>query len=122
MEKQIKLFKNNENKDWTDEKWIVEFFNFLQGDIPEGISLGEGKLELSKDQAYNVLWYLREHFPILPDFFCQCDVCKEIYNSDNSGYYSEKGNDFGNSFCNACNHLASDYEYDEDEDLINLER
>lgn len=113
--KDIKLFKNNDKRDWTDEEWIEEFYQFLQGEIPDGIRIDdkESQLKLSPQQAYTVLWYLREHFPLLPDFFAQCDNCKSIYNSDNSGYYSEKGNEIGHSFCGGCDHLAP---YDDEED------
>ncbi len=43
MEKELKLFKNNEKKDWSDLEWINEFYDFLQGEIPEGISLRRGR-------------------------------------------------------------------------------
>lgn len=113
--KEIILFKNNDNRDWDDQDWIEEFFEFLKGNVPDGIRIEdeESQVKLSAKQAYTVLWYLREHFPILPDFFTQCDNCHSIYNSDNSGYYSEKGNEIGNSFCGVCDHLAPD----DDDDL-----
>ncbi|MFR1153081.1 MAG: hypothetical protein ACLSF1_05405 [Bacteroides thetaiotaomicron] len=63
---EIKLQKNNSNRDWSDLEWIQEFHSFLQGDIPEGISLGdEYKVKLTPEQSSTVIWYLQEHFPIL---------------------------------------------------------
>ena len=47
---EIKLQKNNSNRDWSDLEWIQEFHSFLQGDIPEGISLGdEYKVKLTPE-------------------------------------------------------------------------
>lgn len=111
--KQIKLFKNNTQfKDREDIEWIEEFNEFLKGRLPDGITItDERKVKLTPDQAYSVLWYLREHFSILPDFFSKCDNCHSIYNSDAEGYYSEIGNEIGHNFCGGCDHLAP---YDEE--------
>lgn len=90
MDKEIKLLKNNAGKDWSDIQWITEFYNFLQGEIPETIRLGRGnKPKLTPTQANTVIWYLQEHFPLLPDHIEQCDTCKEYYDSYSQGHYSE---------------------------------
>lgn len=110
----IKLFKNNTPfKERNDDEWVVEFFNFLQGEIPEKISIpDEDKVKLTPEQAYSVVWYLKEHFSILPDNMFKCDVCQELFNEDNSGYYSEKGDESGNHhFCGGCDHLVP-YDYE----------
>lgn len=88
MKKEITLFKNNDNRDWTDIQWIEEFYEFLQGKLPEGVGM-KHKPKLSKEQAFKIIWYLQEHFPILPDDIEQCDVCGEIYDSGSQGYHSE---------------------------------
>lgn len=114
MKNRIKLFKNNTPfKDRNDMEWIDEFNNFLQGEIPENISMpDEHKVKLTPEQAYSILWYLREHFAILPDDFCKCDNCNRLYDDGREGYYSEVGNEIGHNFCGACDHLAP---YDEND-------
>lgn len=104
-DKTLKLYKNNDHKDWTDGEWINEFYEFLQGNIPEGIILSQ-ELKLSPKQAYCVLWYLREHFSILPDRFTKCDVCDELFDDWSEGIYSESGNEHGHNFCGSCDYLA----------------
>ena len=100
-DREIKLLKNNDEKDWSDVEWITEFYKFLQGDVPETIRLGRGnKPKLTPDQANTVIWYLQEHFPLLPDHIDQCDTCKEYYNSYSQGHYSElTGKCYCNEFC-----------------------
>ena len=53
---EIKLQKNNSNRDWSDLEWIQEFHSFLQGDIPEGISLGD-EYKLNLLQSNQVLLF-----------------------------------------------------------------
>lgn len=113
MNDKLKLFKNNTPfKDRNDVEWIQEFNEFLQGTLPENIFIPDKDiLTLTPNQAYSVLWYLREHFAILPDMFCKCDSCNTIYDDSSEGYYSETGNEIGHNFCSACDHLAP---YEED--------
>lgn len=108
MKNEIKLFKNNTPfKERDDMDWIQEFNEFLQGTLPENISIpDEDIVKLTPNQAYSVLWFLREHFAILPDSFCKCDSCDSIYDGDSEGYYSEEGNEIGHNFCGGCDHLA----------------
>ena len=64
---EIKLQKNNSNRDWSDLEWIQEFHSFLQGDIPEGISLGdEYKVKLTPEQSSTGIWSRR------PKGRCSC--------------------------------------------------
>lgn len=104
-EKTIILFKNNFKRDLSDMEWIKEFYDYLQGEIPEGISL-KSPLKLSPSDAYSVLWYLREYFPILPDSFTKCDVCDELFDDTSEGLYTETPNDYGFNFCACCDYLA----------------
>lgn len=114
MSERLKLFKNNTPfKEREDMDWIQEFNEFLQGKLPENISIpDEDIVKLTPNQAYSVLWYLREHFSILPDNFVKCDNCDDIFDDGKEGYYSEKGNDIGHHFCGACDHLI---EYDDND-------
>jgi hypothetical protein len=113
------LQKNNDNREWSAEAWINEFYEFLKTGEAESIYV-EHKPLLNEKQAFSVIWYLQEHFPLLPDNIDQCDVCKDLYNSNSCGYYSEKGNEHGNSFCGACDYLApfDDDENTDEEDLL----
>lgn len=59
---EIKLQKNNSNRDWSDLEWIQEFHSFLQGDIPEGISLGdEYKVKLTPEQSNTVISVIKSY-------------------------------------------------------------
>lgn len=100
MKNEIQLIKNNNNREDTDLEWINEFYRFLQGETPEGMSLGYGsKLKLTKRKAFAIIWYLQEHFCLLPDHIEQCSDCGELYDSHSSGYHSEKRAKF---YCEGC--------------------
>jgi len=90
------LLKNNENKELSDLEWIEEFYEFLQGEIPEGIHLLRGhKPQLSQKKAFAIIWYLQEHFSILPDHIERCDNCGSLFDQDGEGIYWEtKGKHF----------------------------
>jgi len=94
MDKQITLIKNNDKKDWTDLEWIREFYEFMQGENPDSIKTRS--LDISKSDAFLIIWYLQEHFPVLPDNIEKCDSCSELFDSNSEGYYSE---DRGTHFC-----------------------
>lgn len=111
METTIKLYKNNTPfKNRIDDDWIVEFFEYMQGKNPESVS-GE-PMTLTPEQAYDVIWYLKEHFAILPDNMFKCDCCQGLFNEDKEGLYAENGDELGRyHFCGCCDHLAP-YEID----------
>lgn len=97
--KQIKLLKNNDNRTDTDLEWVDEFYHFLQGISPENINDGKPMVKLPKQKAFNIIWYLQEHFPLLPDTIEQCSFCKDLYDSYSSGYHSELTGKF---YCDSC--------------------
>lgn len=100
MKNKITLLKNNDKRADTDLEWVNEFYEFLQGNVPEKITLARGhKPKLSKKKAFAIIWYLQEHFSILPDQIEQCDVCGDLYDSWSSGHYSEKQ---GKHYCGSC--------------------
>jgi hypothetical protein len=102
MHKRITLLKNNDKKDWTDLEWIDEFYNFLQGERPESLSR-EFKPKLNRNQAFRIIWYLQEHFPLLPDTIEKCWSCGGLFDSASEGIYWETK---GRHYCGGCDHLV----------------
>jgi len=104
MENEIKLLKNNDNRTDSDVEWIEEFYSFLLGDVPEGIHLGHGhRPKLSRKKALTIIWYLQEHFPILPDHIEECWYCGSIFDVYCEGLYWETK---GRHYCGSCTHLV----------------
>lgn len=99
MRNYIKLLKNNDDREDSDLEWVNEFYEFLQGTLPETIRIEGDKSELNKKTAFSIIWYLQEHFPLIPDHIDQCSECGELYNSWSEGYYSEKQ---GKNYCEGC--------------------
>lgn len=78
MDKQIKLLKNNEGLQLSDVEWTAKVYYFLMDD-----------LKLSNKKAFQIIYYLQEHFPVIPDHIEQCSVCGEVYDSYSQGHHSE---------------------------------
>lgn len=96
----VALLKNNDNKEWDAQQWVEEFYEFLKGNVPDNIHLPRGhKPAMSRKKARSVIWYLQEHFPIIPDTIDFCDYCGNIYDSNSQGgYWQTKGK----CFCDSC--------------------
>jgi hypothetical protein len=77
MSKEIKLIKNNEKKELSDLEWVQLFYEFLQ------------EKRLSRKKAFNIIYYLQEYFPLIPDHIEQCTECGNLYDSYASGHHSE---------------------------------
>lgn len=78
----------------TEEK-IKNFFDYLQGTVPDNIKLGKhDQLKLTPKKAMSVIWFLQEHLNIIPTNFEMCSKCKNIFDVNNSGYYKEKTGKF----------------------------
>lgn len=100
----IPLLKNNDNRDWTTLEWVQEFYDFLQGEIPENMHLVRGHApKMSPKKAMAIVWYLQEHMPVIPDTIERCDCCGELFDSYNSGLYWESK---GKNFCDGCSYLV----------------
>lgn len=99
MDNKIKLLKNNDNRTDKDLEWVEEFYEFLKGNSPDVINDGKPMVKLSPNKAFKIIWYLQEHFAILPDNIEQCSICKDLYDSYSSGYTSELK---GKCFCDNC--------------------
>lgn len=98
----IKLQRNNDNRNDTDIEWVREFYNFLQGKSPDGISIGKGhKPAMTDKKAYSIIWYLQEHFPVFPDNIERCSICSELYDTDCEGLYWETK---GKHYCGNCSY------------------
>jgi len=113
MDKTIRFRDENhyhENKqEWTDLEWMDEFYKFLQGEVPEKISIGRGhQPKLSDKKANTIIWYLQEHMRVLPDNIEKCDNCKELFDSYSEGIYWETK---GKHYCGGCRDLVP-YNYD----------
>ena len=79
-----------------------ELFAFLQGDVPKGFVL-HNVPKLDAPTAATVLYVLSEHFKgwFVPDSIERCDVCGDLYDSDEGG----KMLNFGEKpyyFCDDC--------------------
>jgi hypothetical protein len=90
-------------------EFMQEFYNFLQGEAPETISVKDDRMpKLTPDQAFAVIWYLQEHMGVLPDCMEQCNDCGDVFNQDCDGGYIEFPNNDGpngqqdGSFCEDC--------------------
>lgn len=99
----IILLNKNDKRGLTDLELVNEFYQFLQGNLPEGIELGKGgKIKLNEKKSFNIIWYLQEHFSILPDNIEQCSICFDLYDCERTGHYSETES---KHYCGACDNL-----------------
>lgn len=104
MDNEIIFLNNNPRQQASDVEWVEEFYNFLQGELPEGMSIGKGhKPQMSHKKAWSIIWYLQEHLPVLPSKIEKCDNCGTLYNSYLEGIYWESK---GKNFCAGCDHLV----------------
>ena len=70
---EITLLKNDINRIVSDIEWLKEFYNFLQGVVPDNIYFRHGaKPKLSTKKAFSVIYYLQEHLSVFPD---HVEVC-----------------------------------------------
>lgn len=100
----MKLLRDNGKlKDKNDLDIINILFAFLTGnDEAEKKELGYDvprHKKLSKASAFNVIWFLQEVIPVIPDTIEQCCYCKELYDSNSSGVYIERT---GRHYCETC--------------------
>jgi hypothetical protein len=109
----MNLLKNNDDRYWTDLEWINEFYEFLQGVTPDGISV-RAKVKLTQRKAFSIIWYLQEHFPLLPDHIERCDTCGQLYDSWSQGRHSDLTDKF---YCNESCEPADLWEREQREEL-----
>ena len=88
---------------------VTEFYDFLKGELPEGIGMPNNP-KIEEGQAFIIIWYLQEHFRIIPDCIDRCDVCGNLYDSDCSGNYTDNPNLKGHHhFCGIDCESAHDF-------------
>lgn len=103
----MKLLKNSNKrtKDSTDMDWVKEFYEFLKGEkLPKEIQIMRGhQPKMSAKKAFTIIWYLQEHFCVLPDTIEKCDVCDKLYNTNEEGLYWETK---GKHYCGSCDYVV----------------
>jgi hypothetical protein len=72
--------------DPTELEKTQELFNFLQGEVPESCKIDEAHIpKLTPEQAWTVIWYLGNQYWQVRDYIERCDICGDLYNSEESG-------------------------------------
>ena len=98
--------------EYTDKEYLEktkEFFNFLKGEIPESIHIEneDGKIKLNTEKAFLIIWYLQEHYHIIPDNIEKCNECDYLFDTHSEGGYCEK---FSIHYC-CSDHMHEECEY-----------
>ena len=66
---------------------VNELFKYLiDEEIPEGV-LVNSRPKLSRNKAWNLIWFLQEVTQCLPSHIERCDKCGQLYDSDKEGYH-----------------------------------
>jgi len=71
----------------TDEitlEQVEELYRFLQGECPEDFFI-KSMPNLTPDQAFAVIYYLREGMRLIPDKYEKCRECDDLYDSRDEG-------------------------------------
>lgn len=104
MENKITLIKNNDNKELRDLQWVAEFYEFLQGNVPDQLHFGHGhKPKMTQKKAFSIIWYLQEHFPVFPSNIERCDNCGELFDNDSDGLYWQTK---AKHYCGSCSYMV----------------
>lgn len=99
MKNKIKhQYVNDDEVSKSDIDWLREFHSFLQGDVPEMMSIPE-EIKLSPKQAFSIIYYLQERLCVFPDNIEICSVCNDLYDSNSEGEYFELE---GKHYCGGC--------------------
>jgi len=65
---------------------IEEFMDMLTGTgLPDGMRM-PCQPQLSRKEAFSIIWFLQEHMRVLPDNIEQCGVCEELFDCDHEGF------------------------------------
>ena len=83
--------ENSEKGDLTDNYVSIcdkvnELFKYLTDEeIPEGVVVNS-RPKLSPNKAWSLIWFLQEVTRCLPDYIERCDVCGQLYDSEQEGF------------------------------------
>jgi len=109
---------NKENE--ITEEQVQELYLFLQGKCPDDLTIKDMP-QLSKKQAFSVIYFLQEQLNIIPDKYEQCDICGKIFDSQSEGFiipteepkfkYKDGDPIF---YCEYCLYLVPDDDRDEE--------
>jgi len=91
---------NSKDKDPIDV--VRKLFNFLQGEVPEGLEIPQDHIpHLSEEHAWTVVWYIQGLYREIPDHIVRCDVCGRLFDTDDEGDCLDYG-DMPYNFCVDC--------------------
>jgi len=77
-------------------------FDFLQGNAPKGYVIPPAEMPaLTPDQAWTVIWYLGNLYWQVTDCVERCEVCGDLYHSEEGGDCLDYG-DAPYHFCDTC--------------------
>lgn len=85
-----------------DLESINRFYEFLQGEKPEGMKL-LSQPKMTPKQAFSIIYFLQENLYIFPDTIEKCSVCNKLYDTDSEGIYWESKGKF---YCGSCVYLV----------------
>ena len=76
---------------------VQEFFDLLtQGKPPKGVEIPRWR-NLSRRQAFSVIWFLQERMNLLPDRFEWCKKCGGLFDASEGGHTGVAGR-----WCEGC--------------------
>ena len=82
--------KEHEKGELSDEyvselDQVIILYEYLAGgDMPDGVKCWQPKM--SRKHAFTVIWFLQEIIHCLPDHIEQCDGCKDLFDTDYTGF------------------------------------
>ncbi|MFH1634880.1 MAG: hypothetical protein ABIG63_12865 [Chloroflexota bacterium] len=53
--------------------------------LPEGMRI-KHQPQLSRKQAFSIVWFLQEHMGVLPDNIEMCGICGNLFDADSGGF------------------------------------
>lgn len=81
--------KEKQNRFVSYKDKFEVLYKFLLGiELPKGVTCNMPKLSCKK--AFSVIWFLQEIMHCLPDNIEQCQDCKELYDTDSSGFHLDE--------------------------------
>ena len=77
----------------TDElKRVQQFHEFLQGRLPNGVTVVGNPPRMTADDAFSVIWFLQEVSGLISDSIEMCAYCGTLFDSHKEGHIGEEKN------------------------------